>query len=150
MRILAILSVAVFALAANGSGTPSYDLPVENPPARYRLMIKDNPTAARFELTLHSLDRRMLCLERTKWPDQAGHIDWGSQWVKVQSKNRIFPARDWNFGSCEGEDCTIRLPAQGKLVGFIGYSEFGDPKKIAALPKRRLHFNPFVPVCPEK
>lgn len=148
MRVLGILSVAVLALAANGDDTPSYNLPVGNPPPRYRLDIKDNPAAERFELTLRSLDHRMICLARGSWPNQGGHIDWGSQWVRVQSKNRSFPARDWNFGSCEGDDCTLRVPAQGKLVGFIGYSEFGDPKEIAALPKRRVHFNPLVFVCP--
>jgi hypothetical protein len=148
MRVLGILSVAALALTANGNDTFSYKLPVGNPPPRYRLVIKDNPAAGRFELTMHSRDHRMICLDRGSWPNQDGHIDWGSQWVKVQSKKRSFPARDWNFGSCEGEECTIRVPAQGKLVGFIRYSEFGDPKEIAALPKRRVHFNPLVFVCP--
>ena len=149
MRTLGIIAVGALALVAvDSNGTPSYNLPVGNPPPRYRLVIKDNPTAARFELTLHSLDQRIICLDRASWPNPGGHIDWGSQWVKLQCKNRFFPARDWNFGSCEGEGCSIRVPAQGKLVGFIGYSEFGDPKEIAALPKRRLHFNPLVSVCP--
>jgi hypothetical protein len=148
MRGLGILSIAAFALTADGSGSPSYDLPVGNPPPRYRLVIKDNPAAARYELTLHSFDSRVICLDRGSWPNQAGHIDWGSQWVKVQSQKRAFPARDWNFGSCEGKGCTIKVPAQGKLVGVIGYSEFGDPKEIAALSKRRLHFDPLVAVCP--
>jgi hypothetical protein len=143
-----ILSIGALVLvSAETDGGPSYNLPVGNPPPRYRLVIKDNPTAERFDLTLHSDDSRAICLGQGGWPNQLGNLDWGSQWVKLQSGKKVFKARDWNFGYCDGAECSTRVPPYGTLTGFIGYAEFGDPKEIAVLPKRRLHFDPLLYVC---
>jgi hypothetical protein len=145
VNILGILGLFVLALFAGSEGSvPTFN--VGHPPPRYRLVIKDNPTLARFDLTLRSLDRRTICLGGGGWPSPNGNVDWGSQWVKLQSNSDFLPARDWNFGICFG-DCSIHVAPHGKLSGFIGYAEFGDPKKITALPNRKLHFDPIVYVC---
>jgi hypothetical protein len=148
MKILPLPSILILALSiSDGCAQTPFQLPVGNPPPRYRLVIKDNPTAERFELTLHSEDSRAICLGQGGWPNRLGQTHWGSQWVKLESNNRVFPARDWNFGSCDGAECATRVPPYGKLTGFIGYAEFGNPKDIAVLPERRLHFDPLLYVC---
>jgi hypothetical protein len=124
--------------------------PFGNPPPQFRIVIKDDPIEMRFNLTLISSDNRPLCVSVGGWPDGLGHVDWGSSWVKLNSKGRIFPARDWNFGYCEGDNCSHRVAAKGTLTGFIGYAEFGDPKEIAALPERRLLFDTTAYVCPHR
>lgn len=121
-----------------------------NPPPRYRVEIKDNPTEKRFDLTLISSDKRPLCVSAGGWPNGVGNVSWGSSWVKLESKGRIFPARDWDFGYCEGGDCSHRIAPEGTLSGFIGYAEFGDPKEIAALPERRIFFDTAAYVCPPR
>lgn len=148
MKMFWLLAGACLQTAAPQSSakTPT-PLDVGNPPPRYHLIVKDNRALARFEVTLVSRDSRIICLGRGGWPDESGHVDWGSQWVKLKSNRRSFPARDWNFGYCEGTDCTIRVQPRSKLTGFIGYAEFGDPQKIAVLRFRHLDFDPLVYVC---
>lgn len=123
---------------------------LDHPPPQYRLVIKDSPAEKRFDLTLISSDDRSLCVSVGGWPDGLGHVDWGSSWVKLSSESRIFPARDWNLGYCEGNDCSHRIKANGTLTGFIGYAEFGNPKEIAALPDRRLLFETTAYACPNE
>ena len=145
MNKLGIFWIFVLAhFAAGQASVPTFN--VGHPPPRYRFVIKDNPNFARFDLTLRSLDRRTICLGQGGWPSPNGNVDWGSQWVKLQSNSELFPARYWNFGTCAG-DCSTHVAPHRTLSGFIGYAEFGDPKKIAALPNRKLHFDPIVYVC---
>lgn len=138
------------AAISNAPKRPPNDLALGNPPPQYQIVIKDNPAETRFDLTLISADDRPLCVSGGGWPDGLGHVDWGSSWVKLSSKSRIFPARDWDFGYCEGKDCSHRVGPKGTLTGFIGYAEFGDPKEISALPDRRLLFETSAYVCPHE
>ena len=55
----------------------------------------------------------------------------------MQSAGRTYPAQDENFGYRIPRN-DIRIPPGSTLKGFIGYAEFGNPAKIAALTKRRL------------
>jgi hypothetical protein len=105
---------------------------------QYRLVVSDQPDLKRFLLTLTSVDRRPLCLHVTKWPDYFGHVHFGSSWVTLTATEGKYPARDENFGTCIGPSCVIRIAPGGKLSGFIGYSEFGDPKRISKLSNRKL------------
>lgn len=107
---------------------------------RYRLDITDNPEQKRFLLTLKSLDNRTLSISFQDWPNQFGQTHFGSTWVKLQTPQGVYPARDHNFGSCLGDNCSIEIPPGGELKGFIAYAEFGKPSVIAALPKRKLIF----------
>lgn len=116
-------------------------------PPRYRIVIRDDPLRARFALEFVSLDDRTLCLSYRAWPNALGTVEGGSQWVKLKSSKGILRPRDWINSTCDGDDCTIRVPPNGTLTGFIGYAEFGDSKKVAALPNRRLEFAPLPHIC---
>jgi len=105
---------------------------------QYRLVVSDRPDLKRFLLTLTSFDRRPLCLHVTKWPDYFGHVHFGSSWVTLTATEGNYPAHDENFGTCIGPSCVIRLAPGGKLNGFIGYREFGDPKRVSKLSNRKL------------
>jgi hypothetical protein len=124
-----------------------FQINVGYPPPRYQFMIQDNPANLRFDLIILSHDDRPICISHGGWPDDSGHVDWGSQDVKVESRQRSFPARDWDFGYCENGECTTRIPPHGTLRGFINYEEFGDPKEIAGLPDRRLIFETTPHLC---
>jgi hypothetical protein len=148
MKLFRVIAILLFEVAiCFGAQPSSLHLDVGRPPPRYRLRIKDNPAGMRFDLTLISYDDRPICLSRGGWPDGLGHVDWGSQWVKLRSKGHLLQARDWNFGFCEGDDCSHRVAPKGILTGFIGYAEFGNPKEIAALPSRHLLFDTTPYVC---
>lgn len=148
MKLFRVISILVYqAVVSLGGDHHSFHLNLDDPPARYRLVIKDNPAGMRFDLTLISYDNRSLCVSGGGWPKGWAKSIWGSRWVKIQSKARSFPARDWDFEVCEGDDCSHRVAPHGRLSGFIGYAEFGNPKEIAALPGRPLLFETTAYVC---
>jgi hypothetical protein len=113
--------------------------------ARYRVNIIDDPKEKRFIVVLKSLDDRSLCLGVGQWPNHVGQLDFGSSWVQLKSAAKSFRPRDTNFGYCP--DCEIRVAPRKELKGFINYAEFGDPRAIAALPERQLHFPVVAWVC---
>lgn len=122
----ALCSTAV--LGSDGSGSTP----------RYELIIKDRPDLKRFTIALKSLDTRPLCLEITRWPNDIGHLHFGSVWVRLRSDEGVYAARDENFGRCVGPSCTLHIQPRSVLNGFIGYAEFGNPNKIMKLSRRRL------------
>lgn len=124
-----------------------FPIDVGHPPPRYQFIIQDNPANLRFDLVILSHDDRPICISHGGWPDESGHVDWGSQDVKVESLQRSFPARDWDFGYCENGECTTQIPPHSTLRGFINYEEFGNPKEIAGLPDRRLIFETTPHLC---
>jgi hypothetical protein len=144
-RIIAILFFGIAGWCS--AGDPVFHFDVGTPPPRYRVIIKDNPSELRFELTLISYDDRPICLGYGGWPNSSGQIHWGSEWVKLESNGRFIPVHDENFGYCEGSKCTIHVPPHKRLTGFIGYREFGEVEQISRLPDRQLHFDPLVYVC---
>ena len=112
-----------------------------------RIEVIDRPSEKRFVVTLRSKDKRPLCLGIDQWPNRSGQLDTGSKRARLESAAGTFPARDENFGFCVGEECVIHVAPGASLTGFIGYAEFGPPAKIAALPRRRLHFPVTTWVC---
>lgn len=151
MKLLHVIPILASLAPLSCSGDkPSDRLLFGDPPPRYQVVIKDNPNERRFDLTLISSDQRPLCVSIGSWPDGLGHVSWGSSWVKLKSKGGILSARDWDFGVCEGKDCSHRIAPKGTLTGFVGYAEFGNPKDIAALPERQLVFETTAYVCPRR
>lgn len=140
---LCVLVIAALDCAADVSDSSAIH-------AHYRFSVTDNAAKQRFELTLYSDDDRELCLDSSDWPDEIGRVDWGSHWVRLHSQRTTLLARDSNFGSCEGPSCTFHIAPHGKLFGFISYAEFGDPTKIATLPKKRLEIKVAPRVCGHK
>jgi len=136
--VAALITYWSSALAASTEGRSA------NP--RYKLVISDQPDFRRFRLRLESLDDRPLCLDITRWPNDIGQLHFGSVWATLRSTQGTYMARDENFGRCIGPSCTIHIKPRSSLTGFIGYSEFGNPKKIAKLSARRLQLdiNPIV------
>jgi hypothetical protein len=76
------------------------------PPPRYQLLIQDNPANRRFNVVLLSHDDRPVCISHGGWPDALGPVDWYGRDVKIESLQRSFPARDWDFGYCPRSECT--------------------------------------------
>lgn len=113
---------------------------------RYELAITDRPAEKRFQLKVTSHDRRRICLELRRWPNEIGRVHYGRDWLILHTAEGIYPAIDENFGRCVGSGCTIHIEPLGTLEGFIAYSAFGSEKKIARLTHRRLKMdmNPWV------
>jgi len=143
-RIFLVSALALPTFPCNANEPLSID--GGHPPLRYQFVIQDNPAALRFDLVIFSHDDRPICISHGGWPNEAGHVDWGSQDVKVESHGRTLAARDWDFGYCIG-DCTTRIPPHGTLKGFINYEEFGDPKQIAELPDKKLVYTILPHLC---
>jgi hypothetical protein len=117
---------------------------------RYRLDITDRPAEKRFVLTLKSLDDRPLCIHVEKWPNRKGQVHFGRTWVKLESAEHTYAARDENFGYCideSGKPCLLKILPGATLKGFVGYEQFGDPIVIANLAHRKLHFLVSPRVC---
>jgi hypothetical protein len=116
----------------------------------YRFEITDRPAEKRFALTLKSQDDRPLCIYVEKWPNQKGQVHFGRTWVKLESAEDTYAARDENFGYCiddSGKPCLLKILPGATLEGFIGYEQFGDPIVIAGLTHRKLHFPVSPQVC---
>jgi len=146
-RIYLLISSLSVLVTLPASAKEPFPIDVGHPPPRFQFMIRDNPANLRFDLVMISHDNRPICISHGGWPDAAGHVDWGSQWVEVKSLQRKFPARDWDFGYCVDGECTTQIPPHGSLKGFINYAEFGDPKEIAELPQRQLEFETTPHLC---
>jgi hypothetical protein len=114
-------------------------------PPRYQLKVIDRPQQKKFLVALRSSDDRPLCLDVEDWPNRFGQLHFGSTWVKLQSSEGTYPARDKSFGYCLG-GCTIRIAPGSELTGFI-VAEFGEPAAIAALSQRQLQFVVSPRVC---
>lgn len=110
------------------------------------IIIIDNSTLKKFEVTLISNDLKTICIYGDGWISDSGQIyNDGTNGVIYSTKGK-FPAKSHNYGYCKG-DCYIKIPAKGRLSGSIPYSEFGDESQIAALPDKELQFAVYVNYC---
>ena len=109
------------------------------PSAEYDLRVTDRPSLSRFDLELTARESP-LCFGIAQWPDRQGRVQGSARAVVVTERGR-FPARDFNFGYCQGKSCTIRVPARGKITGFVGYSQFPVDADLDATRSRSLEYN---------
>lgn len=110
-------------------------------PDAYRLEIRDNPAARRFDVVLYSHHGRALCVGRDSWPTSTGTLFVENADVYLQISAGPRPIKSpfvsvYCPGGC-GEQ-TIK-PGEA-LTGFFAYSAFGDADEIAADASRRLHY----------
>lgn len=126
---------------------PFASLARQNSPPRYRLTIKDVPSARQFKLTLTSLDDRPICLHIQQWPNQRGEVHFGASWVVLHSAGGLYRARDTNSGRCVGPKCIIHIAPKGVLRGIISYSVFGSAVDVIALKNRRLQVDVQPRLC---
>jgi hypothetical protein len=153
MTIFRLLTVIIAELLWSCLIASAASQQTDSTSARYRFAIIDRPQERKFVLTVESLDSRPLCIAVEKWPNRAGQLHFGSVWVKLESSEGTFPARDENFGYCvgpHGEPCLIQIAPGSVLKGSIGYEQFGDPTAIAKLSKRHLKFPVSPSVCKAK
>lgn len=112
------------------------------PPDAYRLEIRDNPAAHRFDLVLQSYDDRALCLPVDDWPTGTGMLRVEGNDVHVETAAGRLPARS-AFSSlyCPGGCGVIRIAPGDALEGFFAYDAFGDAGRLAGDASRRLRFS---------
>lgn len=146
-RICAFFPIVYLCSCSMGSHSNQQSVP---PAPHFRLVIKDHPKEYRFVVNLISLDDRPLCLGVDQWPNELGQLDTGSKRATLKSDEGAYPARNENFGYCVGDACIIHVAPGSTLTGFIGYKEFGGPKTIARLTKRRLVFPVSTWICKPK
>jgi hypothetical protein len=111
----------------------------------FTLHIADNPSRNRFDLTLHAGSSRV-CVAYTSWPNREGHLDTGALAHVVTDAGR-FPAQDYNFGTCIGPDCMIRIEAGERIQAFIPYAEFPSEAAVASSSRRALEFSIDPRIC---
>lgn len=145
IRLMIMRLASILALSSSVVALASNRVFASDPP-RYRVEINDRPQQKRFVVALRSLDNRSLCIDLEKWPNRRGQLHFGSTWVKLDTSEGSYPARDENFGYCLG-GCTIRIAPRSVLTGFIGYAQFGRPAAILVLKQRQLRFAVTPRVC---
>lgn len=141
MRLLASLMLLCSACATIDAA-PREQAPAED----FELKINDVPDERRFQLELVA-GSSPLCFGINQWPDHLGRIDMGSRRATVATDTGRSPARDSNFGYCQGPGCRIRVPARGRISAFIPYSEFPPESHIASSSTRRLEYVIYPRAC---
>ena len=110
-------------------------------PDAYRLEIRDNPAARRFDVVLYSRHDRALCVSSDSWPLSIGTLRAENTGVYLETPSGILPLQG-QFVSvyCPGGCGEVRVEPGATLSGFFAYSAFGDADRIAADASRRLHY----------
>lgn len=134
---------ALFALGLSLTGC-STSATIDSGAPAFELLVTDNAQLKRFDLVLISRDKRPLCLPLSEWPSAVGWLDMGSKRAKIRSESVEYLAADRTFGYSAGEGYRL---SKEPLVGFIPYSEFGDPEFISKLPSRQLIFSAYPFPC---
>lgn len=130
-RFYTLLIVALAAGCATvGLPTASHD---------FELTIEDEPAAGRFKLRLRAGASR-ICMGVHQWPDREGRIDGGERRAVVTTERGRFPARDFNFGYCQGRGCKLQVAPGGELTGFVNYSAFPPDAEIRTSSVRSLEY----------
>ena len=109
--------------------------------------INDRPDGRRFDLALKSYDSRYLCLEFEAWPNKFGQIHMGG--AVLETSSGVYEAEIFNFGYCPGGCGVFRIPPNGRLEGFIGYSQFEAEIDVEGESDRRLIFSASPHLCDE-
>jgi hypothetical protein len=143
MKAMALFLLVAVCSACASNGTPTSD---QTPP-KFSLSVSDKTLERQFNLVFHSDDERNLCFPVEQWPSSAGSLDSGSQRAVLVSGEHRMPAFDDNFGYCPGGCGFIRVRPGEELRGRITYSQFGDPKLIAAFGTRTLSFSLYPKIC---
>jgi hypothetical protein len=104
----------------------------------YILTTESDDANARFNVSLRTLATRPLCMSIVEWPSRNGAIGGGSGIAEILSDTTKLSPHDFNYGTCIGPQCLLRVPPDQTLRGFIAYNQFGDPTIIQALPRKRL------------
>lgn len=155
-------SVGEFSSESQDGLTPTalLDFDVVNNPIigrDYTLIIKDNPQAARFDLTLRSRTNRSLCLSYGDWPysgkdHPAGSLNFQSEYVYVEAGGKKFPIETTNFGyriypkdKPLGQSHIIK--PNEELSGAIPYSRFKGGFDLTLHQSRFLVFSSFPVYC---
>ena len=115
-------------------------LPPLVPPEAFEVQIKENPELRRFDIRLVSRVRYSICITQDQWSNGLGQLESSARLTKLRSGDIVLTAKESNFGFCTGPQCRLRIPPGESLEGFIGFDQFGDPVRIAALPNKRLEF----------
>ena len=130
---LAVLVVTTVACASRSTSLS---------PDAYRLEIRDNPAALRFDVVLRSHHDRALCVDRDSWPTSLGTLFVDNAEVYLDVSSGPMPIRSpFKSVYCPGGCGERRLVAGEVLTGFFAYSAFGDAEHIATDASRRLHFS---------
>lgn len=107
---------------------------------RYELSVTDQPDQRRFAITLHSTDKRPLCLPENLWPNKWGEVAFPWVTLETTSWETTLKPRPGNFGLL-GPEAVIRIEPGSTITAFIGYEQFGTADWIATLPNRKLRID---------
>jgi hypothetical protein len=75
-----------------------------------------------------------------QWPNGLGQLDGPARLTILRSGDLAFTAKESNFGYPSGPGSELRLRPGKSFEGFIGFDQFGDPERVAALPNKKLEF----------
>ena len=114
--------------------------------ADYFVSSRLNDDEAMAWVSIHSLSKEPLCMSVVDWPNKLGRIGEGGATILSDAVERPVVS-SFNYGTCVGAQCFLRIEPGQSLQGFIAYSEFGDPDAIKALPNKRLRFSPHPTFC---
>lgn len=104
----------------------------------------DNPNKHQVELTYRNESKTSRCLSPEQWPNTAGKIDQGSDYVFLVVGDKRFPIEDFNTGYCPG--CATSVAPGKEVSAVISYKDFNLPENLTNESKR-LEFKPKAFEC---
>lgn len=116
------------------------------PEAKYSIEINDQPDRRRFEIKVTSRDTRPICMESRQWPNRRGELDARNTVAILRTERRSFDLHPDGPGTRDDARLITLAPGEA-VVGFVGYSVFGNPDEIAKLSERKLVFVVGVVAC---
>lgn len=100
----------------------------------------DQPDNQRVQLRYRNETKTAICLTNDQWPNSAGKINYGSDFLILVVKNERFPVIDFDTGVCSGP-CAERVAVGEEVVTYVPYTDFKLPERLWNEPKT-LKFRP--------
>jgi hypothetical protein len=114
----------------------------DEPPITYKFTTSDDRENNAFIVFFRSSeDKKRICIDVQSWPNKAGAVHYGGDAVKIIHDAGMISIRDSNLGYCPNGCGSIRIKPNQEIRAVIPYSEFGDPKEIAALENKRIDYS---------
>jgi hypothetical protein len=104
----------------------------------YRMV--DDPGNNRIEFHYKNETRTSICLTPDQWPNSAGKINYGSDFLVLIVRNERFPVVDFNTGVCSGR-CGERVSPGREIISYVSYADFRLPERFWHEPKT-VEFRP--------
>lgn len=118
MKSAALLSV--LGLVACVSTTPQVRIASS---AEYSIVSVFDRAEDRILLTFRPTALGALCLAESDWPNGAGEIHMGGEWISLSTASATFELKSSNFGYSPGGERVLRVEPGQELKGHIGFDQ---------------------------